>query len=242
MYSLDVLYIDADILVVYKPEGISSQAERGGYMDMVSLIKNYLYTKKISYEDVYVIHRLDKPVAGILIYALNKKAAGKLSADIQSRKIKKIYKAILCGLPNGMDESKFNTEIELRDIIVKTSMKNDYKLIAKEEMSKLSPSEKKDAKEAILKYQIVEKVEFEGSNLYVTDIELITGRYHQIRLQFNGAGAPLFGDVRYNETAKMERRGVALCAYKLEFEHPSSKKIMRFEITPKNSIFLDVLR
>lgn len=239
MRELNVLYIDDDILVVYKPEGISSQAERGGAMDMVSLIKNYLSNNKKKYEDVHVIHRLDKPVAGILVYALNKKAAAKLSADVKNRRIEKRYYALLSDLPQGITSEDYNREKELRNIIVSAGVKNTYKLITEEDKVKLSKVELKDAKEALLKYKIVKDVEIDGEKLYMADIELITGRYHQIRLQFNGAGAPLFGDVKYNEMAKVkgERRGVALCAYKIKFTHPILNKPMSFEIKPSNSIF-----
>ena len=239
MQSLEVLYLDEDIIVVHKQAGISSQAERGGAMDMVCMIKNYLAQKGKKFDDVFVLHRLDKPVAGVLVYALNKKAAAKLSEDIKNRKVLKKYYALITALPQGLTEEDFDKEYELKDIIAKAGLKNTYKLVKCEEVNSLTGAEKKEAKEAELKYKIVKKVEFEGSNLYLVDVELITGRYHQIRLQFNGAGAPLFGDVKYNQQAKEkgERRGVALCSYKLEFSHPMLNETMRFEIKPKNSIF-----
>ena len=239
MKLLEVLFLDKDIIVVHKPAGISSQAERGSSMDMVCMIKNYLAQKGIKYEDVYVLHRLDKPVAGVLVYALNKKAAAGLSEDIKNRKVLKKYYALLSSLPQGLSDADFNKEFELKDIITKAEMKNTYKLVKENEMNKLNESEKKEAKEAILKYKILDKIEFEGNSLYLADIELITGRYHQIRLQFNSADAPLFGDIKYNQQAKDngERRGVALCSYRLEFSHPITKEMMRFEIKPTNSIF-----
>lgn len=227
--KLKILYEDNDILVVYKPSGISSQQERGRGMDMVSLIRNYLCIKGKNNIEPYVIHRLDKPVAGVMVYALNKKAAAALSNDMQKKQIAKNYYAIVCNVPeNYGDDDK---EHELVDKIKRVG-NNMSEIVSVD-------ADDKEAKIARLKYRIVKSFMKNEERLYLVDINLITGRYHQIRAQFANAKASLYGDLKYGNNVQtgLQKEGVALCAYKLTFSHPLTKKEMEFSIVPDNSIF-----
>lgn len=254
--KLDVLYIDKDIIVVNKPSGVASSEERGASMDMMSYIRNYLYENDVKYEDVHVVHRLDKPVAGVMVYALNKKAAAALSKDIASKEAKKFYRAIVEGMPqkissknqqgknsdiikddkNDNSNNNYGDEyIEVENVLLRDAKTNTSKIVE-------SSTKDKNAKIAKLRFKICNEFEYNDMSLCMVDIELLTGRHHQIRVQFNGMGTPLYGDMKYNVHAKErnEREGVALCAYKLLIKHPTSGKVMKFEIVPSNSIFAKV--
>ncbi len=229
--KIDILYCDKDIVVVEKPAGVASSEERGASLDMMSLLRNYLHENNIAYEGLHVVHRLDKPVAGVMVYALNKKAAAILSNDISNKTTKKYYKAILTKEPKQL-KNEGEEYITLENMLLRHKKTNTSKIVPFD-------TDQKDAKKAILRYKIENKIEFRSRELYVVDIELLTGRHHQIRVQFAGIEAPLYGDMRYNTSAKEnnEREGVALCSYKLIFNHPITGKRMNFEIIPKNSIF-----
>ncbi len=224
--KLNVIYEDANILVVYKKAGISSQEERGGRYDMPSLIRNYLISKGMP-PSVYVVHRIDKPVAGVMVYALNQETASKLSLDIAEGRFTKKYYCITMGLPKGKHEG------ELVDYLVRDG---------KSRTSTIVPKQTKDAKVAKLRYEVIKEIEYKGTMGYLVSVELLTGRHHQIRVQLAGADAPLYGDTKYNSHAldNGQREGVALCAYELSFTHPVDNKQMIFSVTPENSIFPNV--
>lgn len=221
--KLNVIYQDEDVLVVYKEPNISAQEERGGKMDMPSLIKNYLVSKGQK-PQVFVVHRLDKPVAGIMVYALNQRSAAKLSKSISNKDFLKKYFAVSENIPEGRREG------ELRNYLLKDGKTNTSGVV-----NKGTPN----SKEAVLKYKVVRDFIYQNQKLYLNEVELCTGRHHQIRVQFNEAMSPLYGDIKYNADAiaKEQREGVALCAAFLEFEHPTTGKKLRFEIMPTNSIF-----
>lgn len=233
--KLDILYEDKDILVVRKPAFVASQEERGNAMDMVSAIKNHYAINKNKMVDVHVVHRLDKPVEGVMVYALNRSAAAKLSKAVADGSFNKNYYAILTELPqNGKNMGEVNDNVlnicgELCNFLLKDGRNN---------VSKVVKENTPNAKKAMLKYEIVDEKEVEQRRLYLAKIKLLTGRHHQIRVQFANADAPLYGDKKYGNSDKtIEKEGVALCSYKLEFDHPVSNKKMKFEITPENSIF-----
>ncbi len=225
---MDIRYEDDSIIVVRKPAGIESQSGKTFAPDMVSLLKKELYmrTKK---PDPYVgvVHRLDRNVEGIMVYAKTKQAAANLSRQVQNHEMKKIYKALLSEKPQK--ESN-----ELVDWLV-VDKKTNYTTIANEKTP--------NAQKAILSYMAnpmrdkepfcaLPLTEEEKKCFWVAEINLITGRHHQIRAQFANAGMPLWGDCKYNP-AFMGRRDilqVGLCAYKLEFRHPVSGKKMNFTI------------
>lgn len=224
---LTILYEDNEIIVVEKPVGIESQSSRGFEPDMVSEIRKHINrlctVKKEPY--VGVIHRLDKPVGGIMVYAKTQKAAAVLSKQVQNGTMKKHYQAVVCGKPVDIVGN-------FVDFMLKQPKSNDSHVV-----DKSVP----DAKKAELNYKVMGTIEENGNVLSLVDIELLTGRHHQIRVQFAYHGTPLWGDNRYNPDFVKQSSGlranVALCAYRLEFAHPVTHRDMSFAIEPSGNIF-----
>lgn len=212
-----VYYEDKDILVCLKPAGIAVQTARMADQDMVSLIKNYL-VQQGSLRDPYlgVIHRLDQPVGGLLVFAKTKKAAAALSRQIGGEGAHKEYLALCFGhLP-----AKEGTLIHY----LKKDKAAGKALITKEQ--------DKEGKRAQLSY--CTKASLAGCSLL--RIQLKTGRFHQIRAQLSAVGNPLLGDKKYGnpesekESAAQGISSVALLACSLSFQHPSTGKRMEFTI------------
>ena len=182
------------------------QSERSFDVDLESALKTYLFEKK-EVPKVHVINRLDRPVSGLVLFAKNKDYAAKLSREMQNKGICKEYYAVVCG---SMRENKGI----LQNYLIKD---------AKTNTSKITNSSDTGAKEAKLEYEAVatKKVVENGEELEVTlvRIHLITGRHHQIRVQFAGIGNPLLGDTKYNPryAGKKGWQNIALCSYHLEF-------------------------
>lgn len=216
--DLNILYEDAHVIVCYKPAGVATQTARLGEQDMMSLLKNYL---KGAY--VAVIHRLDQPVEGVLVFAKTPFAAKELNKSMQTDNFGKYYKAVLWGIPK---ESKATLE----DYLVKDGRTNTSRVC--------SPSEK-DAKKAVLSYEVVATGKDVEKDITLVKVKLGTGRHHQIRVQMANMGCPIWGDSKYNTAVIQDRRfrQIALCAYKLEFIHPKTRKKMNFEIEPKGEGF-----
>ena len=219
MATLNILYEDPHILVCVKPHGIATQSKSIRYPDMVSLIRNHLAKSSGSRNPgsaepyLAVIHRLDQPVSGILVFARTPAAAKDLNQQLQNGQFEKYYQAVVCGtLPDSGT---------LTDYLVKDGRTNTSRIC-----SKNTPG----AKKAVLSYEILETSEVTG--LSVVQIRLGTGRHHQIRVQMAGAGAPLWGDNKYNPEF-VNKRGyfpIALRAFRLSFCHPATGKRMEFEV------------
>lgn len=221
---LKVLYEDKDIIVTVKPAGVESQAARRFEKDMVSEIKkheviNKLYTPgKEPY--VGVIHRLDKPVSGVMVYAKSKNAAAVLSKQVQEHGMEKIYEAVVCGKP-----------VENVDKFV------DYlKKVVDGNYSQVVEKGITDAKRAELSYEVIKTVKTDKGPLTWVKIRLLTGRHHQIRVQFSHHGLPLYGDNRYNPACGPGEK-LALCAVSLAFVHPISGKRLQFSIEASGGAF-----
>ena len=216
--SLNILHEDEHIIVCYKPAGIPTQTKKLGEQDMVSLLKNYL---KGGY--VAVIHRLDQPVEGLLVFAKTPFAAKELNKGLQGAGFGKHYKAVLWGIPDKQSET-------LEDYLVKDGHTNTSRVC--------SPSEK-DAKKAVLSYEVIATGKDDGKDISLVKVKLDTGRHHQIRVQMANMGCPIWGDAKYNTAEVQDRRyrQIALCAYRLEFIHPKTKKQMEFEIEPQGEGF-----
>ena len=238
-----ILYEDQDILVCEKPAGLAVQSARASEMDMESELRNYLHGC-----GVYVVHRLDQPVEGLLVFAKSSAMAAKLGAQMKNGTMKKYYRALVCGRMQ-------QTEGEWVDEIVKkgngvgeivTGSAENGKQTASDVHAGICEEPKKqrrrggdanaEAKRAVLSYQ----VESYDADTDVSNVKIClqTGRFHQIRLQFSHAGHPLVGDRKYgDENAKrlaevLGLKSVALCAERLCFRHPRTGKQLDFSVTP----------
>ena len=222
---MNILYEDDQIIVVEKPVGIESQSNRTFEPDMVSEVKKHINSLSPKKGEPYVgvIHRLDKPVGGILVFGKTKEAAGALSKQVSGHQMEKKYLAVICGKP----VDNFGTYV---DYLWKDGKNNISKIVDKGIT---------DAKRAELSYLVLEELEGEDGPLCLVEIDLKTGRHHQIRVQFSGHGTPLSGDLKYNPAGPKVagQRNVALCAWKLAFTHPGNKKKMEFTVKPQGTIF-----
>lgn len=232
MIKLKIFYEDEDIIVVQKPAGVESQEARGFAQDMVSLIRNHrMLSTQLSTTPstrrtppyVGVIHRLDRQVSGVMVYAKTKKAAAVLSAAVQKGEVRKIYHAVVCGKP-------VDNHGQWVDYLLKNGKNNTTSVVDKSV---------EEAKKAVLNYKVLgSAVEESGRELTLLEIELLTGRHHQIRVQCASRNLPLWGDVKYNP-AFQDKRGVnpALCSVQLSFRHPVNGKTMTFSMTPEEEVF-----
>lgn len=213
-----ILFEDEYIIVCYKSAGIPTQTAKLGAPDMVSMLKNHL---KGGY--VAVVHRLDQPVEGVLVFAKTPQAAKELNKQLQSDDFGKYYKAVLWGVPKERTAT-------LEDYLVKDGKTNT---------SRVGKAGEKDAKKAVLSYKIVATAKDDEKDISLVQIKLGTGRHHQIRVQMAHMGCPIWGDSKYNTAMIQDRRfrQVALCAYRLEIVHPKTKKKMEFEIQPEGEGF-----
>lgn len=223
--NLEILFEDTEIIVCYKPAGIPTQTSKMGEQDMVSMLKNYLYKKQTEKKEPYiaVIHRLDQPVEGLLVFAKTPFAAKELNTGLQGTGFGKYYKAVLWGAPEKSSDT-------LQDYLVKDGRTNT---------SRVGNQDEKDAKKAVLSYEVLATGKDNGKDISLVKVQLDTGRHHQIRVQMANMGCPIWGDAKYNKTIIQDRRfrQIALCAYKLEFIHPKTKKNMNFEIEPQGEGF-----
>lgn len=220
--NLEILFEDKYIIVAKKPPKVPSQSDKTGDNDMISILKKHLKEAYPKAKNPYIglIHRLDRPVGGIMVFAKTKEANANLSEQIRKKKFKKEYHAVLCG---KVESSKG----ELRDYL---------KRLRKINMSKVVTKEAKDSKEAILDYELIQSVENEEYGvLSLVKIALKTGRHHQIRVQFANVNLPLWGDNKYNKLfTKMKKwTQIALCATKVSFNHPKDNSVCTFELKPQ---------
>ncbi len=220
-----IIYEDAHVIVCYKPAGIPTQTSKLGKQDMVSLLKNYLYRNQADKKEPYaaVIHRLDQPVEGLLVFAKTPFAAKELNKELQGAGFGKHYKAVIWGNPK-------DKEATLEDYLVKDGRTNT---------SRVASVSEKDAKKAILSYEVLACGQDEGREVSLVQVKLDTGRHHQIRVQMANMGCPIWGDAKYNTASMQDRRfrQMALCAYRLEFVHPKTREKMEFEIEPNGEGF-----
>ncbi len=212
MNNLNILYEDNHLIVVIKPAGILSQADNTKDEDMLTIIKKYLKEKYNKPGNVYLglVHRLDRPVGGIMVFAKTSKAASRLSEQIRNNEFHKSYLALIYGTLEPLNGS-------LKDKIEK---------LDNQEVKLNTPN----GKEAILHYETVKTIE----DISLVKINLVTGRYHQIRVQFASRNHPLLGDYRHG---KKDNNMLCLFAYKLSFKHPISKEEITFEYMPTEDIW-----
>lgn len=236
-----ILYEDKDILVCRKPAGIAVQNARIGTMDLESCLKNYLAEKEGKRPPyLAVVHRLDQPVEGILVFGKNPKAAKELSTQITAGKMEKIYLAVSYGQPKKKGVTERNAVLQTSEIL------EDYlKKDGKTNISSVVPASVPGAKKARLSYEVLEEAmdPISEKKKYLLRIHLDTGRHHQIRVQMAHAGMPLAGDRKYgaDSQAFVGNGGLALCAASLMFRHPVTKKVMKYETLPESPAFGDFL-
>lgn len=220
--NLRILHEDEHVIVCYKPAGLATQTAKMGAQDMESLLKNYLYKKEKKMPYVAVIHRLDQPVEGVLVFAKTPFAAKELNKGMQGAGFGKYYKAVVCGIPN-------EKKAVLEDYLVKDGKTNTSRVGKKDEA---------EAKKAVLAYEVIQQTDDKA----LLKIKLETGRHHQIRVQMANMGCPIWGDTKYNSAENVDKswKNIALCAYHLEFVHPKTKKKMVFEIEPEGEGFVNM--
>ena len=225
-----ILYEDPQLFVIYKPAGIAVQSVRVGQMDCESELRNYLACQGVSPPYIGLVHRLDQPVEGLLVVAKTKDAAAKLIKQLAAGTLNKKYLAVVYLEKEGVAETGTFTDYLQKDGQVAKIISSNIK-------------ETKNTKEACLHYQILQRQE----DLALVDVEIETGRFHQIRCQMAHHGMPLLGDVKYGSSASMEKsrelgiRQVALCANRIVFKHPATGKSMEFEVKPENIAFAKFL-
>lgn len=217
--DLDILYEDGALLVVYKPAQVAVETKKIGQQDMVSLLRN---RRAVKGEEPYIglVHRLDQPVEGVMVFGKTKEATADLSGQVRERIFGKNYYAI--GRFDGTAPLKEQGRLE--DAILFDRKNNVSRIVEKNT---------KGSQQAVLDYSII------GQEAEETcfDITLHTGRHHQIRVQLSHAGYPLIGDRKYGYGTQNESSSLALCSYRLQFFHPLTKKRMDFTIHPHNPLF-----
>ena len=212
---LKIIYEDNHIIVVEKPVNIPSQSDKTGDKDLLTMIKEYLKEKYHKPGEAYLglVHRLDRPVGGVMVYAKTSKAAARLSEQIRQKQFTKKYLVIV----DGKMEQKQGI---LEDYLWKNERTNTSKVV--EEGTK-------NAKYAKLEYEVLKYVP--ETNLSVLKIKLETGRHHQIRVQLSHAGHSIYGDQKYGSRGKGKQ--IALWAYELSFIHPITKEKLNFTDMPE---------
>lgn len=209
---INIIYEDNHLLVVEKPINILVQADNTQDKDLLSILKDDIKRRYQKPGNVYLglVHRLDRPVGGIMVFAKTSKAASRLSEQVRTHQMQKKYYAIIEGITKENEEC-------LIDYLKKDEKQNKVFV---------DPSGKK----AVLNYKIIDSKE----NYSLVDIDLKTGRSHQIRVQFASRNHPLFGDKKYNMNSKVGEQ-IALYAYELSFYHPITKEKMTFNKKPPRS-------
>ena len=217
MEKLNVIYEDNHIIVVEKPVNIPSQADKTGDIDMLSLVKQYIKEKYNKPGDVYLglVHRLDRPVGGVMVFARTSKAAARLSEQVRTKQFKKKYLVIADG--------KFEENTgELKNYLLKNERLNTSKVV---------PEGTKNSKLAHLDYEVLKYNE--EINLSLVKVNLHTGRHHQIRVQFANAGHSICGDQKYGTRGRGKQ--ICLWAYELTIIHPITKEEMTFKALPQKT-------
>lgn len=243
-----IVYEDEAVLVIRKPAGLATESAGIGQKDVVSELKNYVAKKnpgKMPY--LGVVHRLDQPVEGLLVFAKTKKAAENLTAQLGKGTLKKEYLAVVCGkVPENTGRlvdylAKEKGMAVVRDTADAQAKKDADAQAEKDADVQAEKAADPQAKKAVLSY--TKKAETKELTLLAVQIE--TGRFHQIRAQLSHAGFPILGDEKYGseESKELSRekkiRFTALCAASLSFRHPVTGKTMAFTQAPQNPAFAE---
>lgn len=224
--NIKIFHKDADLIVCEKPMGMPVASDRTGDMDLMHQLKNQIFFEENLKEEpeLYVVHRLDRPVGGVMVFARTKEAAASLSEQIKEHAFEKDYQAVLTGwLPD--DEGTW-IDFLLKD--------------AKSNKSKVVPEGTKEAKKAILDYEVIDMMETDRMKLTYCLIHLKTGRHHQIRVQTSSRGFGIWGDTKYNplfQKTKKKYQQIGLYATRIAFTHPGTGERVRFKAEPQGEAF-----
>jgi len=222
--ELNIIAETNHFIVVQKPAGIPSQGDKTEDVDMLTLIKQYLKEKYQKPGNVYLglVHRLDRPVSGLMVFAKTSKAAARLSEQVREHQLEKGYLVVCDG---KLEPEKGIME----DYLLKDERKNTSKVVSKET---------KNSKFAKLEYEVLRYRE--DNDISLVKVKLHTGRHHQIRVQFSSRGNSLYGDQRYGTRGK--QKNIALFAYHLSFLDPITKQRLYYEILPEKKRYLEYIR
>ena len=218
--NLQILHEDNHIIVINKRVGDIVQGDKTGDKPLSDVVKEYIKVKYNKPGDVFlgVVHRLDRPTTGIVVFAKTSKALSRLNETFKNRETQKTYWAVVKNCPP-----------KEKDTLVHFLKRNP-----KNNTSKAHIKEVPDSKKASLSYQIIKKLD----NYFVLEIDLHTGRHHQIRAQLQAIGSPIKGDLKYGFDRSNLDGGIHLHAKKLVLKHPVSKEIITFNApTPKDTIW-----
>ncbi|MFA6859891.1 MAG: RluA family pseudouridine synthase [Clostridia bacterium] len=213
-YELNILYEDNHIIVVEKPQNVPTQEDESKDPDLLNMVKAYIKEKYNKPGNVFVglVHRLDRPTGGVMVFAKTSKAAARLSEQITSGVFEKKYFTVVLGKPR-----------ETSNRLVHFLKKNE-----KENIVSIVPQSEEGAKRCELVYKTLETKD----EISLCEVKILTGRSHQIRVQMSAIGNPVFGDAKYGGDKLGKGFNLALWAVQLKFEHPTTKQIMTFVSYP----------
>lgn len=214
MPDIEILYEDNHLLVAEKPANILSQGDDTCDKDILTLLKEDLKRRYNKPGNVYLglVHRLDRPVGGVMVFAKTSKAASRLSEQVRCREFGKTYAAVIHGMPAKQEGC-------LEHYLLKNRNANITKTVSASD---------KDGRKAVLDYQVLDN----KNDLSLVKINLRTGRSHQIRVQFSSIGHPLFGDQKYGAGKSKPGEQIALWSIQVELIHPTKKELMVFQCLP----------
>ncbi len=214
MEKLNVLYEDNHIVVVIKPQNMPSQEDESGDLDLLSAVKTYVKEKYNKPGEAFIglVHRLDRPTGGIMVFARNSKSASRLSEQIREHKMEKTYYAVVNGCPKEKSGRLVN-------YLKKDEKNNIVRIVTMSDTG---------SKKAELSYKVLQSDDEKS----LLEVKIVTGRGHQIRVQMAGINCPLVGDSKYGKNTAKSSTNLGLWAGKLEFTHPVSKEKMVFVSAP----------
>lgn len=218
MEELNIVYEDNHIIVVIKPQNIPTQEDDSKDKDLLTMVKEYIKIKENKPGNVYVglVHRLDRPTGGLMVFAKTSKAASRLTQEMHTGDFKKRYLTVVVGKPR-------DKRAKLVNYLMKNARTNTVQVV---------PELTTNAKRAELEYQVLDEKE----KVSLVEVQLLTGRSHQIRVQMKHIGCPVYGDVKYGGDSLAKGHNLALWAYELKFIHPTTKENMTFKCYPPEDI------
>lgn len=217
--NINIIFNDKNIIIVEKPQGMPVQSDKTADNNLLSIISSHINSQ------TFLIHRLDRPVGGIMIFAKNKKSCNFISEQLRNKTFKKTYLAVVCGIPEKKEDT-------LTNYLIKNERLNISKIVNKNT---------KNSKYAELSYCLTKTCSSEEYGvLSLLKINLKTGRHHQIRLQLSNIGLPIFGDTKYNPSFGIKGKyknkftQTALFSNSIEFINPTSNSLEKYTISPNN--------